>query len=111
MHDRVSGPPPVQATRVARGCALPRIAGAIRRALRWFPALESLHLGNSQSSRVRPVTLPKTNPSTPRCFLLIALTLFCLAALHAYAGSDEAINVVVRMQGDEAIVDVNFHVR
>ena len=55
--------------------------------------------------------MPTTNPSAPRCLLLIALVFCCLAALHAYADSDEAINVVVRMQGDEAIVDVNFHVR
>lgn len=51
------------------------------------------------------------NPPTSRCLRLIAVTLFCLFALHANADSDTAIDVAVRIQGDEAIVDVNFHVR
>ena len=51
------------------------------------------------------------NPPTPRCLLLIAVSLFCLFAFHANADSDQAIDVAVRIQGDEAIVDVNFHVR
>jgi hypothetical protein len=34
-----------------------------------------------------------------------------LFAFHANADSDQAINVAVRIQGEEAIVDVNFHVR
>jgi hypothetical protein len=55
--------------------------------------------------------LPTTNPPAPRCLLLIALTLFCLFAFHANADSDEAIDVAVRIEGEEAIVDVSFHVR
>jgi len=57
--------------------------------------------------------LPTTfrNPFTSRCLLLIAVTLFCLFAFHANADSDQAIDVAVRIQGEEAIVDVNFHVR
>ena len=51
-----------------------------------------------------------TNPPTPRCLLLIAVSIFCLFAFHANADSDKAIDVAVRIQGDEAIVDVNFHV-
>jgi hypothetical protein len=34
-----------------------------------------------------------------------------LFAFHANADSDKAIDVAVRIQGEEAIVDVNFHVR
>jgi polyketide cyclase/dehydrase/lipid transport protein len=60
---------------------------------------------------VRPDNLPTTNPPAPRCLLLIAVTLFCSFAIHANADSDGAIDVAVRIQGDEAIVDVNFHVR
>jgi len=52
-----------------------------------------------------------TNPPTPRCVLLIAASLFCLFAFHANADADKAIAVAVRIQGEEAIVDVNFHVR
>ena len=52
-----------------------------------------------------------TNPPTPRCVLLIAAALFCLFAFHANADADKAIAVAVRIQGEEAIVDVNFHVR
>jgi hypothetical protein len=33
-----------------------------------------------------------------------------LFAFHANADSDEAIDVAVRIEGEEAIVDVNFHV-
>jgi hypothetical protein len=54
--------------------------------------------------------LPTTNPPAPRCLPLIALTLYCLFAFHANADSDEAIDVAVRIEGEEAIVDVNFHV-
>ena len=50
------------------------------------------------------------NSPTPRCLLPIAVTLFCLFAFHANADSDKATDVAVRIQGDEAIVDVNFHV-
>lgn len=46
-----------------------------------------------------------------RWFLLIAATLLCLFAVHARAGSDEAIDVDVRILGEEVIVDVSFHVR
>ena len=52
-----------------------------------------------------------TNPPAPRCLLLIAVSLFGLFAFHSNADSDKAIDVAVRIQGEEAIVDVNFHVR
>ena len=55
--------------------------------------------------------MPTTNAPTPRCALLIAASLFCLFAFHAKADADKAIAVAVRIQGEEAIVDVNFHVR
>jgi hypothetical protein len=48
---------------------------------------------------------------TRRWLLLITATLTCLFAVHARAGSDEAIDVYVRIQGEEVIVDVSFHVR
>jgi len=52
-----------------------------------------------------------TNPPAPRCLLLIAVSLSCLFAFHANADSDKAMEVAVRIQGGEAIVDANFHVR
>jgi len=57
--------------------------------------------------------LPTTfrNPPIPRCLLLIAVTLFSLSAFHANADSDKAIDVAVRIQGGEVIVDVNCYVR
>lgn len=48
--------------------------------------------------------------SIPRWLLLFAAALYCLLAVHANAESDKAIDVAVRIQGDEAIVDVAFHV-
>ena len=60
---------------------------------------------------MRPDKLPTTNPLTPRRVLLIAVSLFCLFAIHANADSGKAIDVGVRIQGGEVIVDVNFHVR
>jgi Polyketide cyclase / dehydrase and lipid transport len=51
------------------------------------------------------------NAPTPRCLRLLAATLFCLFAIHVNADSDKAIDVAVRIQDEEAIVDVNFHVR
>ena len=41
----------------------------------------------------------------------LALALLCLCAAHAKADTDPAIGVQVRMQGGEAVVDVDFHVR
>jgi Polyketide cyclase / dehydrase and lipid transport len=58
--------------------------------------------------------LPTTRsncPLAPRYFLLIALALLCLFAINANADSDQAIDIGVRIQGEEVIVDVNFHVR
>ncbi|MBE0621778.1 MAG: SRPBCC family protein [Burkholderiales bacterium] len=46
-----------------------------------------------------------------RYLLTIALALFCLFATRAKADADPAIEVSVRMQGDEVFVDVSFHVR
>ncbi len=46
-----------------------------------------------------------------RCPLPIALALLCLFATHVNADADQAIDVTVRIQGEQAIVDVNFHVR
>ena len=46
-----------------------------------------------------------------RCPLPIALALLCLFPAHAKADADQAIDVDVRMQGEEVFVDVNFHVR
>ena len=43
--------------------------------------------------------------------LRIALGLLCLFAVHANADADPAIDVDVRMQGEQVLVDVNFHVR
>ena len=55
--------------------------------------------------------MPKTKPPASRCLLLIAVSLSCLFAFHANADSDKAMEVAVRIQGGEAIVDANFHVR
>jgi Polyketide cyclase / dehydrase and lipid transport len=41
---------------------------------------------------------------------LIALTLLCFFAVQAKADADDAIDVAVRIQSGEVIVDVNFHV-
>lgn len=68
-------------------------------------------LSNSHSNSVTPDKLPTMNPPARRDLLLIALTLFCLFASHANADSDQAIDVAVRIEGEEAIVDVDFHVR
>lgn len=46
-----------------------------------------------------------------RRLLPIAATLLCLVAVDAHADQDNAIEVDVRIQGGEVIVDVNFHVR
>jgi len=46
-----------------------------------------------------------------RILLQIALALLCLFANRANADADPAIDVDVRMQGDEVLVDVRFHVR
>ena len=51
------------------------------------------------------------NLPTPRYLLLIAVSLFCLFAFHANADADKAIDVGVRIQDDEVIVDVTCHVR
>jgi hypothetical protein len=69
-------------------------------------------IGNPRSNLVRSDRLPAKlrNPPTLRCLPLIAATLFCALAIHAHAESDKTIDVAVRIQGDEAIVDVNFHV-
>jgi G:T/U-mismatch repair DNA glycosylase len=69
-------------------------------------------VSNAESNFVRPDKLPTTNPrAATRCLLLIAVSLFCWHAIHTNAESDQAIHVAVRIQGEEAIVDVNFHVR
>jgi hypothetical protein len=43
--------------------------------------------------------------------LLIALAFLCLFAINANADADKTVDVGVRMQGSEVIVDVNCHVR
>jgi hypothetical protein len=55
--------------------------------------------------------LPATHLPIRQRFLLTAATLLCLYTNHANADSDKAIDVAVRIQGNEAIVDVNAHVR
>jgi hypothetical protein len=45
-----------------------------------------------------------------RCLLHIALALVCLAAVRANADSAPAINVDVRLQDAQVVVDVEFHV-
>lgn len=47
----------------------------------------------------------------PRWLLPIAAMLLCLVAVDAHADQDKAIDVDVRIQSGEVIVDVNFHVR
>src|SRR5674476_891632 len=49
-------------------------------------------------------------PRCPACGRL-RLSLGPHPRLHVNADADQAIDVDVRMQGNEAIVDVNFHVR
>jgi len=51
------------------------------------------------------------NCPAARYLLLIAVTLLCFFAIHADADSDQPIDVGVRIEGDEVIVDVNFYVR
>lgn len=51
------------------------------------------------------------NRRAARYLSLIAATLLCFFAIHADADSDQPIDVGVRIEGDEVIVDVNFHVR
>lgn len=46
-----------------------------------------------------------------RRLLSIAATLLYLVAVDGHADQDKAIDVDVRIQGGEVIVDVNFHVR
>ena len=41
---------------------------------------------------------------------LIVATFLCIFTIHARADADEAIDVAVRIQSGEVIVDVNFHV-
>lgn len=45
-----------------------------------------------------------------RCLAPIAIALFGLLSLQARADPDPAIDVNVRMQGEEVFVDVSFHV-
>ncbi len=45
-----------------------------------------------------------------RLLLLIAAALLCFVEIDAHADQDKAIDVGVRIQGGEVIVDVNFHV-
>ena len=54
--------------------------------------------------------MPANCPAA-RYLLLTALTLLWLCAFPAKAGSDDAIDVGVRMQDGEVFVDVRFHVR
>jgi len=53
----------------------------------------------------------KNHRIAPRYFLLIAPALLCLFAINANADADKSVEVGVRMQGDEVIVDVICHVR
>ena len=46
-----------------------------------------------------------------RRLLPVVLALLCLSAAQAKADADPAIDVAVRMQGGEVLVDVDFHVR
>ena len=58
--------------------------------------------------------MPSTSANcsfAPRYFLLIAPALLCLFAINANADADKSVEVGVRMQGDEVIVDVICHVR
>ena len=54
--------------------------------------------------------MPANCPAA-RYLLLTALTFLWLCAFPAKAGSDDAIDVGVRMQDGEVFVDVRFHVR
>ena len=54
--------------------------------------------------------MPANCPAA-RYLLLTALTFLWLFAFPAKAGSDDAIDVGVRMQDGEVFVDVRFHVR
>ena len=47
----------------------------------------------------------------PRYHALVALALVCLFAIDAQAEADKTVDVDVRMQGEEVIVDVNCYVR
>jgi len=49
--------------------------------------------------------------SAPRYFQRIALAFLCLFAIDANADADKSVEVDVRMQGGEVIVDVNCYVR
>ncbi len=51
------------------------------------------------------------NRSVLQYLLLIAATILCFFAITADADPDQPIDVGVRIEGDEVIVDVNFHVR
>lgn len=58
--------------------------------------------------------MPSTNKNrclSPRYFLLVALALACLCAGNAKADADKSIEVGVRMQDEEVIVDVQCYVR
>jgi hypothetical protein len=68
-------------------------------------------IGNARSNLTRPDKLPTTNLPARRRVLLLAASLSCLFAFHANADSDKAMDVAVRIQGDEVIADLNFHVR
>ena len=54
--------------------------------------------------------MPANLPAA-RYLLLIAAALLWLFVFNAKADADPAIDVGVRMQGDEVFVDVSFHVR
>lgn len=47
----------------------------------------------------------------PRTLLPVAAAVFCFFAIHAHADSDKAVDVGVRIRGDEVIVDVDGYVR
>ena len=58
--------------------------------------------------------MPSTSTNCPlaqRYVLPIALALLYSIAINANANADESVEVGVRMQGDEVIVDVSCHVR
>jgi hypothetical protein len=60
---------------------------------------------------IRPVPLPMNVARVPRRLLRIAATLLCWFAVQAHADSQSAIDVAVRVQDNEATVDVNAYVR
>jgi hypothetical protein len=77
-----------------------------------LPARESVaRSGDVCSISIRPDPLPMNDARVPRRFLLIAVTLFCWLAVQAHADSESAIDVAVRVQDNEATVDVNAYVR